>query len=202
MTSLAAGAHSDFRLPFAQGLQPGDDVCQGTDLFLVRPVHQFNGARVKTRAGQLGKVTLPAETILQKFHAREVNARFPAALQNFPGAFDAERNPEFARKNVHRAERQNAEACARKTIRRVTKAVERFVYRAVAAGGDDQIESFTHGLRREPARVAGSRRGLQRAVRPDGVELTAKMPGLVAAGGWIKDDANAHALNDLRRTGG
>jgi hypothetical protein len=39
-------------------------------------------------------------------------------------------------------------------------------------------------------------------LRADDVELTAKMSGLVAAGGWIEDDAGAHALNDLWRAGG
>jgi hypothetical protein len=34
-------------------------------------------------------------------------------------------------------------------------------------------------------------------LRADGVELPAKMPGLVAAGRRIEDDASAHALNDL-----
>jgi hypothetical protein len=34
-------------------------------------------------------------------------------------------------------------------------------------------------------------------LRADGLELPAKTRGLVAAGGRIKDDAGAHAPNDL-----
>jgi arginase family enzyme len=67
------------------------------------------------------------------------------------------RNFEFARKNIHRAERQHAEPRARKTVRRVAEAVERFVHRAVAAGGDNQIESF-------PTASAASRRASPGAV--------------------------------------
>jgi hypothetical protein len=39
-------------------------------------------------------------------------------------------------------------------------------------------------------------------LRTDGVELTAKMPGLVAAGRRVENDASTHVRNDLWRTGG
>jgi hypothetical protein len=39
-------------------------------------------------------------------------------------------------------------------------------------------------------------------LRADGVELMAEAPGLVAAGRRIKDDASAHARNDLWWAGG
>ena len=165
----AFGADDDFCFFFPQGLQPGDEVGQRADFFLMPQVHQFNRPGIKTRSGELSKVTLLARAVGRKFHARQVNAHFESALQNVPGTFNPQWNFEFTGKNIHRAERQHAEPRARKAVRHGAEAVKHLVHRAVTAGGDNQIETLVHGLRREPARVTGGSGGLQRALRTDGI---------------------------------
>ena len=90
-------------------------------------------------------------------HGRSSRASRPRC-KRFPRPFDPQRQPDFARENVHRAEWQHAEPRPRKTIRRVADAVEHFVHRAVTAGGHDQFKAVGHRFRRQPACVTGRRR--------------------------------------------
>ena len=64
---------------------------------------------------------------------------------------------------------------------------------AVAAGGDDDLTAFADRFGGEPARIPGSGSELERALRPEVIQVTAEAPGFFASGRWIKDDANAHS---------
>jgi hypothetical protein len=169
--------------------QPGDDVGELPDLFLVLPVHQFNRARVQTRACELAEILFLQDAVRGKFHARQINFDFISALQYFPRALNAQRNFQFTREDIHRAKRQHAKPRAGKTIRRIADSVQNFIDRTVAASGRDQIKSVLHGLPREPARVARRSGGLECALRADGVQLPAKPARFFAVRRRIEDHA-------------
>jgi hypothetical protein len=63
----------------------------------------------------------------------------------------------------------------------------------VAPGGDHQLESFPHGFGCQASRIFDGRRFQQGAARTDFGEVPVEAPGFVAFGGWIEDDAGAHA---------
>jgi hypothetical protein len=110
----------------------------------------------------------------------------------FPG-----RAATFARKNVHRAERQDAQPRPGESLGRVPDAVKDFIHGAIATRRHDEFKTIGHGFRRQPPRFAGGSGGLQGALRGDVIQMPAKMPGLVAAGRRVENDASAHAINDL-----
>jgi hypothetical protein len=88
--ALAAGAHGDFRLPLAQGLQPGDDVGQRPDFFLCCQSTSSiaRASSPRRRAGQSKRCWRFCRW--PKIPRAAGQCAFPSALQNFPGAFDAQ----------------------------------------------------------------------------------------------------------------
>src|SRR6185437_8703025 len=99
---------------------------------------------------------------------------------------------DFTREDIHSAEREDAEAGALKTFWCVDDAVEDFVERAVAAGGDDNFESFFDCLGREPAWVAHGGGLLEGGFRGELVQVMPEMARFVPFGGWVEDDTGAH----------
>ena len=79
-----------------------------------------------------------------------------------------------------------------KSIRDVAEAVEHLVEGAVTPRGDHDLEALLDGISREPARIPGGGSELESAVRSNIVEVTAEVPGFVASGRWIEDDARPH----------
>ena len=176
------------------------DISQRAGPFFERPVRQLDGPRVEAGPRELDEVFFLTDAVGGKFNARQVNKPFATLLQSFPGAFDAQGNFEFPRKHVHRAQRQHAQARPRETLRGVTDAIEHLIDRAVAARGHHEFEPVGHRLRRQPPGIVRRGRGLQRALRADGVKLSAKVPGFFTAGRRIENDAGAHRPNDFGRT--
>ena len=109
---------------------------------------------------------------------------------------------QLAGEDIDRPERQHAQARALESLRHVADAVEDFVERAVAPGGDNDLKALADGLRGQPARIPGSGGQFERALPSDGVEVTAEAPGFLAPGRWIENDARPHAPLFGRSGGG
>ena len=187
----AAGC-GDERPPVGHRFQPGDHVGQGADFFLERPGHQFNGARIQSRAGQLRKKTAFAFSVHAEISSRQVHPDFASAPNNGPRGGGREGNTQLAREDIDRAEREDAQTGALKTVRRIAEAVEYFIERAIASRRNHQLETFRNGLSREASAIAGGCGFFQNTFLPEGLQAASKPPGFVTLGDRIENDAGAH----------
>ena len=96
---------------------------------------------------------------------RQINQQLASLLDDSPGRIELRRQPELAREDVDRAERQHAEARPVQPLCLVSDAIDDFVHRAVAARRDDDLESLAHRFRRERTAAAGCVGGLERDSR-------------------------------------
>ena len=183
---------------FGQSLQARHHVSQFADPFLERPGNQFDGARVQAGTSQLREVAALRFTTGREFRIRQVHARFAPALDGCPCCIKLKRYFQLPRENVHRAQRQQSQTGARETVRRIADPVEHLIERAVATGGDHEFKAFRNGRRRQTPGIAGGAGSFQLAFRRDDIQLRAQLPGLVAPGSGIENDARAHA----RKIGG
>ena len=109
-----------------------------------------------------------------------------------PGAVEVGGDGQLARKHVHCAQRQHAQAHTVESIRRIADPVENFIERTIAPGGNDDFEPFSHSLDREPARVPGGRRQFERGLGSDLVQVAAEAFGFFASRRGIENDASSH----------
>jgi len=92
-------------------------------------------------------------------------------------------NAQLRGKNIHRADWENS-----KTHRGAADAVDDFIERAIPSRCDDDLESFSNGLRRDFAGVTGFQGEAHgHTARERGDSLT-ETTGFVAAGGGIQND--------------
>ena len=190
---FSIGANLDARLFFRHRLQAGDDIGERPRALFQFPTDEFNRPRIQPRAAKLHEVTLRRPAFVQKLRATQINFCFAAALQDLPRAFEPGGNFQLARKDIHRAERQHAEARALETVRLVADAVQDFVHRAVAARRRNNVIARGHRRLRKAARVAGAGRGLERALLRELAQKLFETPRLVAARSGVEDDADSHA---------
>jgi hypothetical protein len=64
--------------------------------------------------------------------------------RSFPRRFRFCGDSQLAREDIDRAERQNTDAREFETLRHIAQPVQYFVYRAITAGRDDGLKSFSH----------------------------------------------------------
>ena len=172
--------------------EAGGDVGERADLFFVLPVHQFDGARVEARAGQLREVTADGFPVEGVFGGGQIDAAFAARADDSPGIQEIHGQAEFLGEDVDGAEGQHAETDARERVRHIAEAVEDFVDGAVAAGGDDGVKALAHGLGGESASGSGGGGGLEGALMRESGEVLLELPRLVAARDGVEDDAGVH----------
>ena len=169
-------------------------VGEETDFFLEVPIHQLNRSRIKSRPGQLGKITALRFAVRGEFHLRQINGCDAAAADDSPGAPPIERQTKLAREDVDGAQRQHTQANAQQILRVFGDAIEHFVYRAVSAGGDDDLKILARRFGGQGSGRAGGGRWLERAIRADGIEVAAKAFRLFASGCRIENDANTRRM--------
>ena len=111
---------------------------------------------------------------------------------HIPRGFQRARNFQLARDHVDGAERHDADADPAQSVGRAGNAGDNLVHGAVAARGDDGVETIGHRGGGEARGFSGAGRGAERAVGREVAEVRAEVPGFVAARGGIEDDAGGH----------
>src|SRR5262249_36964413 len=136
-------------------LEAGPYVGKRADFFLELPIDELDGAGVESGAGELGEVTLLASALEIEFDHRQINFAFASGANDVPTAFEGDGQGELLGEHVDGADGQQGETGLRETIGGIADAIEDFVHGAIAAGGDDGVESFGDGLGGEGARATG-----------------------------------------------
>ena len=110
------------------------------------------------------EVTALRLAVVRELGAAQVNGPFAGRGQDFPGAAGVKGKTQFAGENVDGSQGENAEADGAKAAGNIADAVEDFVGGAVAAGGDDGLETVAQGLGGEAAGVSGGGGGQEDAL--------------------------------------
>jgi hypothetical protein len=151
---MCAPGNSDAGGRTSQRVEASQDIGEWPKPLFEFPLDQFDGPGIQARTGQLSEVAAMNRAVCSVFDAREVDASFPAAADSLPGGFEFGGDCQFAGKDVDRAQGQDGQARALKSLRRVPYPIKDFVDGAIAAGGSDDFKAFIDRFSGETARIA------------------------------------------------
>src|SRR6266568_2333917 len=122
--------------------EAGDDVGERANFLFERPTHGGNGGGVEAGSRHLSEIPALRRIGVLRFDEWEINALLASGEDDLPRGFGPGGDAEFACEDVHGAKRQEAKPRAVQPVRGGGETVDNFVECAVAAGGDDRVESF------------------------------------------------------------
>ena len=80
-------------------------------------------------------------------------------------------------------------------FRRIPHAVKHFIDCAITSRCDNDFKTFADRFGREPAGIAGTGCGFERALAGDLIQMAAETPRLITASRRVENDASAHGDN-------
>lgn len=168
--------HAQLRRFLGDDLRGGEEIAERAEHFFRFQRRAFDHLRIESDSGHLHEAVI--------VRAGEIDRPDFSGADNGHRLGEVERDAELHREDIDRADGDQSEI-----DRRAIEAIDHFIDRAVATGGDDRLVTLLHGAFGLSFRIARTFGEFENEIAGESVKFGSGLTGAFAARGRIENDA-------------